>query len=304
MLTARRGVTLIELVVSMLIGGMVLGLVASVSVRQQRIYSDIADGEALSGQLRDAAAVLPIDLRGASPGGGDIRSGEARDTSIELRATISTAVVCDTTTSALVLSPTMADSVGASFGSTLSAIQAGDTAWVFSASDSSADWVPHAITAVSTVPGAACAALGPRLSGSALFAARAALVLDGIPILSSAIGQPIRVTRPLRYSLYKSSDGAWYLGERDWNPSTKKFNTIQPVSGPYLSPASRGVSFSYLDSVGAVLPTPVSDTRGIALVRVALRGVTRAPVRALGSAASIGGRVDSVVVSVLLRNRR
>jgi type II secretory pathway pseudopilin PulG len=303
MLRARRGITLIELVVSMLIGGMVLGLIASVSVRQQRIYADIENAAAVAGQLRDAAAVLPIDLRSASSVAGDIRNGEARDTSIELRANIATAVVCDTIAGALVLPPTRSDS-GASFASVLTSVQAGDTAWILSTTDSVVDWVPRPIVAVGTAAPGDCSALGPRLDAASTIAPRMSLTVAGMPILSSAIGQPIRITRPLRYSLYRSGDGSWYLGQRDWNPSTTKFNTIQPVSGPYLSAAAKGVSFTYLDSSGTPLATPVEDTRSIALVRIALRGATKAPVRALGSAAATGSRVDSIAVDVLLYNRR
>jgi prepilin-type N-terminal cleavage/methylation domain-containing protein len=304
MLRARRGVTLIELVVSMLIGGMVLGLVASVSVRQQRIYADLSDASALAGQLRDAAAVLPIDLRSASPSAGDFSDGEARDTSLEFRANIATAIVCDTTSSALVLSPLRNDSAGSSMGGTLTPIQVGDTAWFLVATDSTVDWLPHQVVGIATTTGSQCGALGPRLDASMAGVPRTVLTVAGLSVLSSTIGQPIRVTRPLRYSLYKSSDGAWYLGERDWNPASARFNTIQPVSGPYLSPASRGLWFTYLDSAGTELPTPVAQTRAIALVRVALRGATKAPVRALGSAEGSASGMDSVTVSVLLHNRR
>src|SRR5439155_17735466 len=90
----RRGVTLIELIVAMVVGGVALALIASISVRQQRLYADLADRAALASQLRQASTVLPIELRGASSAGGDIR--EARDTAIELRASIASAVVCDT----------------------------------------------------------------------------------------------------------------------------------------------------------------------------------------------------------------
>ena len=103
---ARRGMTLVELVVALVIAGVLLSLIASISLRQQRVYADLADATALSGQLREAAAILPIDLRAVASGAGDIRNGGALDTAIEIRATIATAIVCDTSASGVVLAPT------------------------------------------------------------------------------------------------------------------------------------------------------------------------------------------------------
>jgi hypothetical protein len=124
------------------------------------------------------------------------------------------------------------------------------------------------------------------------------------PSLSAAIGAPVRVTRPLRYSLYRGGDGAWYLGEKDWSTASGRFNTIQPVSGPFLSAAAGGLTFAYLDSAGASIAAPVVDPTSIAAIRITLRGQTRNVTRVLGSAASTGHRVDTATVTVLLHNRR
>jgi hypothetical protein len=116
---------------------------------------------------------------------------------------------------------------------------------------------------------------------------------------------PVRITRPVRYSLYRASDGQWYLGERDWNAASARFNTIQPVAGPFLSAASRGLALEYLDSAGASLASPVADTRAVALVRIQLTGLTRGVTRALGAAAAgLPRRGDTAVIAVALRNRR
>jgi hypothetical protein len=128
-------------------------------------------------------------------------------------------------------------------------------------------------------------------------------VLDSLSP-ATALGAPLRVTRPLRYSLYRGTDGHWYLGQRDWNSATATFNSIQPVSGPFLSPALGGLSLRYLDSAGATLSTPVTNTRGIAAVQVSLRSETKSAMRALASAAQRGTRVDSAALWILLRNRR
>ena len=296
----RPGFTLAELLVSLGIAAVVFGIFATFSVRQQRIFSDAANSAALAAQLGDAAAVLPIDLRAASPKSGDI--GEARDTALELRATIASAVVCDTTVIALVLSPSVAGV--ATNASDLRRIQAGDTAWVFVPADSVNDWRPYFVASVRRSRAGQCAALGPILDATARSLPRTAVWLPMLPALSGTVGMPIRVTRPVRYSVYRAPDGEWYLGERQWNTAKARFDLIQPVAGPFLSAALRGLTFTFLDSAGTALPTPVADTRQIAAVRVAVRGETKSVVRALGAAASTGKRADSVALAVLLRNRR
>lgn len=298
-LRIRRGVTLVELMVTLVVGGIALSLIAAVSVRQQRVVGDLADGAAQSGQLAEAAAILPIDLSSLASGSGDIR--EARDTSIEIRATIASAVICDTIAGGIVLSPV--GSAARTYGSILTSLSAGDTAWVLLPDDSTEGWTPRQIVANAPARTTTCSASAPWLSDSARLLPRLALSLDG-PALAGSVGMTARVTRPLRYSLYRGSDGLWYLGQRDWNAAAARFNTIQPVSGPFLSPALHGLVFQYLDSGGHSLATPVADTKAVSMIRVDLRSQTRQVVRALSSAQAVGKRTDSVSVWVLLRNRR
>ena len=298
----RRGVTLIELLVVLIVGGTALGLVASISLGEQRMIEDLAQASAVSGQLRDAASILPIDLRGLNPGSGDITPGEARDTSIELRATIGSAVVCDTAASALVLAPSGLGS--GTFGSFRTSVDVGDTAWLYSPTDTSDTWLPFSIADVYGAAPGACVGAAPHLTDSDLSLIRVVIALDVPPPLTGALGFPVRLTRPMRYSLYRASDRLWYLGERDWNDLNFQFNIVQPVSGPFLSADATSPVFQYLDSAGTALGTPVVDPRSIALIQVDLHGQTRGAVRALGSAAAIGPRRDSASILVLLHNRR
>jgi hypothetical protein len=295
---ARGGATLVELLVTTTVGGIALTLVATICLREQRVFGDMREQAASSAQLRDAEAILPIDLRAASSVGGDIR--EARDTSIEMRGIVASAVVCDTTSGGVVLAP--ATTASDAFASTTSAIASGDTAWVLSTTDSTEDWRPFRVSSASAYAAGQCGVLGPQLSVLARGATRSLVFLDSLK--SSALGAPVRVTRPFRYSLYRGTDGSWYLGQRDWNTATARFNSIQPVSGPFLPPVAGGLSFRYFDSVGAALATPVANMRAITSIRVLLRGETKSATRALASAAQQGPRVDSAALWILLRNRR
>lgn len=294
-----RGATLAELLVTTVVGGVVLTLITAICLRQQRVFMDLSDQTASYSQLRGAEAILPIDLRAASSVAGDVR--EARDTSLELRAIVASAVVCESTGAGVVLAPAVPGAQ--TYGSSASAIAPGDTAWVLFVSDSSETWRPFRIASSNSFSAGPCAARGPKLDATARAAPRIQLVLDSL-VPSFALGAPLRVTRPLRYSLYHGIDTSWYLGQRDWNAEALRFNATQPVSGPFLPPAAGGVAFHYLDSAGVELPVPVSDTRRIGVVRVELRSGTRLAPRALASRPARGPRVDSAALWILLRNRR
>jgi prepilin-type N-terminal cleavage/methylation domain-containing protein len=295
----RRGFTLIELLVSMIVAGVVLTLLTLTGLRQQRLLGDLLEDASLAGQLREASALLPIELRALGSAAGDVR--EARDTALEIRGTIASGVVCDTLRGSLVLAAAAADAD--TYTSYATAIQAGDTAWLYAPADGGDVWLPRAVVSVGSIAGAQCGLRGPSLSADIAARPRTVIALDSA-VGFIAIGRPLRVTRPLRLSLYRSADGSWNLGERDWNASTQRFNTIQPVAGPFLAARDAGLALAYLDSNGLALPTPVTDPRAVAAIAFTLRGQTRVAVRALGAATRAGNRVDSARAVVLLRNRR
>ncbi len=283
----------------MVVGGVVLAVVANIALRQQRAFVALTDDAALAGQLRGAASMVPMDVRGAAVTAGDLR--EAGDTAVEVRETIASAVVCDTTGSSLVLTP--AASGASTFAGSIAGIETGDTAWVFSPDDSVPAWRHFRISAITSSRAGQCLATGPRLSGTELSAARTALSLDSAPPGVALIGLPVRITRPIRYSVYRSSAGDWYLGARDWSTTTARFNTIQPVAGPFEPPMAGAPAFSWFDTTGSPLAAPVASRDRVALLRVRLRGKTRDVDRALGAAQTTGQRRDSVSIAVAVRNR-
>ena len=287
---ARRAFTLIEMVVSLTLTGLVLALVSAISLRQQWIVSDLGERRAVSERLREAAVLLPIQLRSASPE--DLR--EAADTALELRATIAIASVCDTAGADIILAPS-GDAV------MLSPIEPGDSAWVLTPDDT-LDWRgARVVTVASRAPGA-CNALGPTLSDAELHAPRTALSL--VPMPANPIGMLVRVTRPMRYSLYRASDGDWYVGAREWNNVLSRFNSIQPIVGPFLKASAGGLLFRYADSTDALLATPVVDPRRVALIEAQLRAETRNDTRVLSSAVAPAKRVDSTLLTIALRGHR
>lgn len=296
----RRGFTLVELLVAMIVAGIVLVLITLTGLRQQRLLSDLSDDASLAAQLREAAAILPVDIRALSAAAGDLR--DARDTALEIRSTIASGIVCDTVARSLVLPPPAGGAD--TYASYMAPIEPGDSVWLFTPTDSVDAWQPHAITSVGSGPPGQCASGGPRLADSIVRKSRVAIVLDSASSVVATPGRPLRVTRPVRYSLYRSSDGSWNLGEREWNPAQLRFDAIQPVAGPLLPASAQGLVFDYLDSTRAPMPTPLATPRAVAAITLTLRGETRNAVRALGSRRTRGKRPDSISVSVLVHNRR
>ena len=274
---------------------MLLGVIASIALRQQRLFAELSDNAATTEHLREVIATLPIDLRAVSPAAGDIR--DARDTALEVRATIASAVVCYTAARSVVLAPTL--SGAETFAAYLTTVAANDTAWLLDVRDTLESWIPRRITSVSSTTIARCAYGGPTVS-RAPFAATV-LALD--TLAPGRAGTVLRVTRPVRYSLYRSADGSWQLGARDWNTSTLRFNSIQPVAGPLLSPSAYGLAFSYVDGGGGIVARPVDSSAGLALIRITARGQGAGPARVLGANGATRG-MDSLDAAVFLHNRR
>jgi hypothetical protein len=294
---AACGFTLAELVVALGVAGTAFGAFALAVAQQERVHAELARRVRAHAQLREGLAALTADLRAASPAAGDIAASGARDSSLELRTTIGTAVVCDVAIG----------SVTGALASFVTPPKAGDTAWAYLASDSSAAWAPLPIAGVGTVsasratacalPAAAASIVGVRQLRRSWYSLELSQpVRSDIPI-----GTPLRITRPARYSLYRSTDARWYLGRREWSPARGRFETIQPVSGPYPPYASEasessGLELRYFDADAVQIPSGSPATDRIAQVTVLLR--TPAP----SGNARTQARRDVTSVTIALRN--
>lgn len=263
MLTSRRGATLIELLIAVVIGGIVLGAATTVSVAQQRLHRTVAEVLASEEQIRHADAILPVALRALTPSL-DLLQGGSRDSSLEVMETIAAGIVCATDAGMPVITPP--STAGASLGSRLSAPQAGDSAWLLVAGDAGARWRGYAITGIR---GGSCDA-----TFGAVAAHPGAIALDLMPApVPPPAGGAARITRRSRYSVYRGSDGAWYLGYQTWSPAVNRYGTVQPASGPYGSP--RGRAFFYFDSSGAVLPLAARSPAAVARIELHVRPALR-----------------------------
>ena len=292
-----RGTTLVELTVVIVLLTLILAGILSIIARQQRFYRHTSATSATRSQVRQAASILPAELRGVSPSGGDII--QALDSALEFQSTIATGVVCDLGPDWLAIPPFRASGVDALRGELMPPAE-GDVARVLAADDVDPRrdrWPAFEIIGLAD-DGAACSA-SPFIDSGDAGQPRLRFSLGRALPHDVKTGAPVRITRPVRYSLYRSSDRLWYLGANEWTEG--RWSGIQPVSGPYAdhSTGEGGIRFEYLGDAGVPLGQPVDPSR-IALIRLTVRGIPAVPVAA-GRAG--GAPSDSAVVDVALRNR-
>ena len=295
---SAAGFTTVELMIALVLGGIIAAVIGSVLRRQQRFYTSAASLVEQRVALRDVTAILPGELRALSPSGGDVLAFS--DSALDLRATIGTAIACDSVPGgdALALAPATGRRASLSWFTT--APQAGDVALVYAggASDRADDdgWISLGVAGVVSSP-AVCV-------GSPFAPADASgppmIVRFGVGSRVSASVGPgafVRLVRRVRYRFYRAGTGEWYLGYSEWTGAG--FTVVQPVSGPFAAYSSRGgsgVALRYFDENGVELVEP-GDAARIARVRVSARGVARG---ALSAARSM---TDSQAVGVRVRNQ-
>lgn len=293
---ARRGFSLIELMVILALSAIVIGGLTSVLVRQQRFYRGTADLIETRSQIRQAAGIIPSDLRGVSTIGGDIL--EITDTSMIFWATIGQAVTCVGIPGSYTISiPPLKLSNNNTLASFTMTPGAGDTVWVYEngPTDAASDdhWEAYGITGPPIPSTLSCATL---VGGLDLSIERYSFPLSEPLDVDVETGNPVRFVRRTRYSLYKASDGGWYLGY--CSPACA--GAPQPIAGPFLPAGggTSGVSFSYTDANGAATAVPAN----VAQVSVVVRGKTQGVVDMAGYKNTQVG--DSLRFSVAIRNRQ
>jgi hypothetical protein len=265
------GTTLVELVVALTLGAIVLGTAVVSVLRQQhgaRRVMGMADGAAQAGA---ASSLVPGELADLVPSAGDLVAGQARDTALQLRVPIGTGLSCDNTIGRAVLAVSDGDDLSPAGGSTPP--RAGDTLWWYA--DAARPWRARRIADVHSAP----VSCSPLMGGNGTVLQLAMADMDTI-----LVGALLRVTRPFRYVIYRSGDGSWQLGLREWSEATQRFAPPQPIAGPFARHLGSEVhtGFRYFDLEDWELPvggTGVEVGRvariritAIALVRPALGG--------------------------------
>ncbi len=297
----------------LLILGVAGAAIGMTLLRQQRFYRGASELMYARQGVRDAMEVLSTDIRGLSVAD-TVRI--LADSAMELFANIGSSVVCQSMGSEVGLPGAVSPP-----GNTLSAFlfepDTGDIALFYRDSaestggDSTASvsrWERHRVHGFSSrVLVNACpeaTGLAPSDGSSGNGSTGFVVTLESPLSEHVGAGAPVRFVRRGRYSLYKASDGDWYLGYRRCNAlGPRVCGAVQPLSGPYR-PYNRdshltGLLFEYFDVQGARLGASASPL-SVARVDITARAQSRQRLLIEGRSWTPG---DSATVSIAVRNR-
>jgi hypothetical protein len=297
-------VTIAELAVVLVLMGLVGGTIGLSLLRQQRFYRGTSELLRAREGVRDAMELLSTDIRGMAAA--DTVRLRA-DSAIEFFAPLGGSIVCRNTGGTTIGLPSSSGR-GNTLTSFVTQPDTGDIAVFHRDSiDGGGEWERHRIAGFSAHPVATtCAVSSGWVRQSDIDAGGTGYEIDLATPLSShvGIGAPVRFIRRGRYSLYRASDGEWYLGYRRCNAvGVSTCGAIQPLSGPYrgYSASSRntGLIFEYFEASGARL-LPGASSLALARVDITARAESRQLIEVEGRTTIPS---DSATVSVAIRNK-
>jgi prepilin-type N-terminal cleavage/methylation domain-containing protein len=302
---ARKGLTLAELLIVLVIMGVVGTTIIKMIQRQQQFYrgtSDIVDART---QVRHATTVLATDLRSVSAAAGDIT--ETSDTAMTIVANTGSSVVCEIdAANRRIFHIPPRNLAKHQLTGWLSTPEVGDSIFVYDEGTSRGaeddTWMGYQIAAISSSVKCPGAPYTDPLLDPPASKPRVQLTLS-TPLANTTVrGAGIRFGRLVRYSLYQSAnDRKWYLGYREKRMGA--WQAIQPVSGPYKAgdiAIGRGLSFQLYDSTGASVAHGVKPL-GVSRVDIRTRSVGQDSTTVSNGVRGI--YVDSLLTRVSVRNR-
>lgn len=253
---ARRGYTLVELLVAVVVGGLVSTAAVVTGARVRRAAGEQMARAQGRAQLAQAGAVLAAELGGAATGGAPgapegADLAEASDSAIEVRAAVGGGVACAVGAGAGGGSVVEVGAVGAGVGWWAAAPGVADVVLAHDpgTDPGGADDVWHARAVTGATTGAGVCAGSPFAAGGVGGGAswRLTLAAPAVPA-TVQVGAPVRVLRRRRYALYRAGDGLWYLGLREWDAGG--WEGVQPLAGPFDALRDGGMRVTVRDRVG------------------------------------------------------
>lgn len=288
----RRGFTLVELLIAMVLLGIVSVAVYRVLVNSQRVYLAQTQRIDMQQNIRAVATILPAEFRELNATDGDIASMSA--TQLTIRAMRWLGFTCAPPVLGGALGGVTLTMRGGAPGQAMyygsRAINlANDSLLIYYDGNQASVFDDTWAVAKPT----ASAALNCPTGGAGLQLTLNVTLPFGSPNVNGAItnGAPVRGFERVTYQLYQPpGDTSWYIGLQPAGA------TMQPIIGPVLP---NGLAFSYFDSTGAVTNNPVR----VARIDITVQARTAQAVRPGGSDAA-RALVDTIVTSVALRNNR
>lgn len=318
-LRARAGFTLIELMITVSLLGIIGAMLTGILVRQQRFHRAVANVSDARARMRDIATIMPTDLRGISTAGGDILS--ISDTSMQFRAFVGASVLCNFfSTTVIELPPRLlhhqltkdGDVTGGVLTAWINPPEEDDIAYIYDdgAEGGNVDdsWTAYAITAVASEANSAwCPSdnVPAYTSSDDNSAVRYHITLAPAPDQATVkIGAPIRFAREVRYSVYQAADNNWYVGFQ--RCPLGECGDREVLAGPVLSASedtlTSGLFFVYYNRLGTRMEA-LSATDTIARINVGIRTTSESLLKATTKTGGsiVGG--DSLRFTVGIRNR-
>ncbi|HEU4569623.1 MAG TPA: type II secretion system protein [Gemmatimonadales bacterium] len=291
---SRRGFTLIEILVALVLFGIVEATLTRLLITSQRVTTAQTVRATLQSNLRVGSMVVPNELRMLNQSDTtDILS--VSDTSIVYLAMRGYYVLCSSIGSATSFKVVRVPGTGFSFVYREPA--AGDSLFIFYENDtlkmSDDKWVRLGLSGTASTtcdyPAASTAALTFTLGGSGIPA--------GFTLDNFLVGAPVRTYEVTRLAKFTSGGQSW-LGMCTGSATC----TLQPVLGP-LAPTGGFVITRYNDAGSVVAGNSFSDRNSLRSLKIQFVGVSESNVsRGVAFAGGASAIYDTLITFVTLRN--
>jgi prepilin-type N-terminal cleavage/methylation domain-containing protein len=287
----RRGFTLVEILVSLVVMLIVSGAIYKMLNSTQRLSRAQAERVSLQSNVRSGALIVPTELRelGTFVGGGDDQNDVLAivdSTDLKYRAMRGIGFVCQTPTTGTEIRIARNSSLTFfGYSGSRDPQPTRDGIYVFIDGDESASvpdsWTKLSVTGVD--PGSTCGAA----SAIKLTVSPSTGTLLALPLRT-----PVRIYEEMQLRLYVNGGKSW-LGALSVNSG----EAIQPVLGPLTD--AQGLAFQYLDGAGA----GTTNLKAIKSIKVTLRGITEQSItKGSGSSGALSNVQDTLYSQVVLRN--
>lgn len=296
---ARRGFTLIEVLVAVAMFGVVALVITKTLITSQRVTTAQTARAQMQSNLRVASELVPNELRMLNQAAStDIQ--DVSDTSIVYFAMRGYYMLCAGVGSSTSLTVARVTTENYSFDYRMPA--AGDSLFIFFEGDTlkmtDDAWVPGGISAVAngtcTYPPSGGGVTTP---GGLTLTLTGAINTGSYPLSLFYKGAPIRTYEITRMSLFTSSDGNKYLGMCTGGTGC----ALQPVVGP-LADAGGFLLTRYDDQGNVVTGNTTANRNSLRSMRIRFVGKTEQAIARAGANSAIQTVTDTLSTVVTLRN--